>query len=282
MLFRILFLLFLLSGCSTITKPTVVEQSIETINTDPPSSDHSNEKESRPVPTAIFRPPPPAPQIVRPASVAVIPVEEKSPAIVRNTNKNSSTAKLLKVPKKFDTVLPQSEDDIANQLRTANMSFSVPDKANINDSVRIELLINLQKELQNLEKDLTESGKIYSNQVLVSKILIANITAPAFEVKNITPERQILSSSQNTSWLWTLKPLTAGKHKIDIGITALIKLNGEESEHHIKTLKKTVDIEITTTQIAYQWLLKYWQWISTTILIPLIIWIYKNRKQSKE
>lgn len=245
-----------------------------------------------PAPVISLPRPPAAPAPSRPAPVAppAPPMLSEFPP-TGSGNKPPVPEKLILVPRKKDSAkqplqitIPEIDYDaeFKRQLLNANTAVSIPERANISDDVRVELLISLQKESERLALDLSESGKRFSAPILVSRVVAATITAPDFEVKNITPERQILSKTDNTTWLWTLKPKNVGKHKIDIGVIAIIKLGNEETEHHIKTFKKTVEIEITATQIVFAWISKYWQWLASTIVIPLLLWAYKNRKKSTE
>lgn len=206
-------------------------------------------------------------------------------SVPQSTQSQSSKKpeKLILAPKK-SAAKPEIDYDaeFKKQLLNANIAVSITERANINEDVRVELLISLQKEAENLIHDLSESGKHFSSPIIVSRILSATVTAPDFEVKNITPERQILSKTDNTNWLWTLKPNKVGVHRIDIGVTAILKMDNEETEYQIKTFKKTVEIEITPAQIIFGWISKYWQWLASTIVLPLLLWAYKSRKKSTD
>jgi hypothetical protein len=222
----------------------------------------------------ILPPPPPAPMTSSPTVTE--PKINNRERLVLASKKNQP---------KIPTVITPSidyDDEFKKQLLNANTALSIPEQANITDDVRVELLISLVKEANKLALDLSESGKQFAAPVFVTRTVAVTLTAPDFEVKAVTPERQILNRTDNTTWLWTLKPKSVGKHKIDVGIVAIIKLDHEETEYQIKTFKKTVEIEITATQIIVAWFSKYWQWIVSTIVLPLLLWAYKNRKRSTE
>lgn len=220
---------------------------------------------------------------VQPPIIGRVPSIESKEAVILPAHPIPSfetikqSQKLRMIPsKKAET---KKTDDWIEQLQRATVALTVPEKSNIHDDVRVELLISLQKTADDLKKDLSESGQRYAEPLFVSRIVSATITAPDFEIKKVTPERQVLSASNNTTWLWTLRPKTSGFHKIDVGVTAIVTTNNKEIDHHMKTFKKTVEIEITSTQILLQWLSEYWEWLASTIVIPLLLWLYNLRRK---
>lgn len=168
-------------------------------------------------------------------------------------------------------------EPITKQLFTAALAFVIPDSANINDSIKAQLLIDPKKEAEGLKGQLTKKGTVTANEIKVSKVVKAAIIAPEFIVTNITEEEQILSDTEPTEWLWSLEPKKAGSHDINLTVTAIITSNGRESKHHIKTFEKTVTVEITTQQVILSWIQKYWQWLISTLLLPFGIWLYKKK-----
>lgn len=212
---------------------------------------------------------PPSPMIIAPPQPQVETQKKPIPMVPRRNEVKPAQSK------------PQAttEDWIGN-LQQANMVLSVPDTANIDEDVRVELVLSLQKAMDELRKDISESGVQHADVILVSRILEVQITAPDFDVKPITPTRQLLSSTKTNSWKWTLRAKSSGVHSIDVSVTAVVELSGARTEHHIKTFNKRVDIEITAQQLLSQWFSKYWQWLATTIIIPLFLWWFKSRRKS--
>lgn len=168
-------------------------------------------------------------------------------------------------------------DAVSKQLFSANLAFAVRDRANIDDDIKAQLLINPGRKLADLEKDLTVRGNKTSKKIQVSRVLRATLTAPDFQVTNITDEEQVLADTESTEWLWMLKPKTSGTHEINLSVTAVVKVNGRESKHHLKTFDKTIVIEITKQQVVESWFDENWKWVISTLIIPLLIFLFKER-----
>lgn len=174
---------------------------------------------------------------------------------------------------------PNKVDNVTSQLYSASMAFSVPEKANIKEDITIQLMIDPSKELKELEKSLSEPGRKSSASVKVSQVVIATLTAPDFDVQNVTPEEQAIAQTQRTEWLWTLTPKSIGKNEVKLSITAVVKLDGKDYKYHIKTYEKTILIEIKPQQRLEEWIAKYWQWLFSTLILPLGLWLYKRQKK---
>lgn len=258
-------------GCySTMSLPSI-EQAGEVRAIRIPSSEQQTPPASPPLPRVI----PPA----APIPPVYIPEGATTPRTFPHNDR------LILVPPKKQSTVPKpvpekTKPQWSEELQRANLALSIPDKSNITDDVRVELIISIEKNVQQLLSELSEPGRTSGDTLLVSRVVVAHITAPDFDVTPVTPERQALSAIGNTSWLWTLQPKSAGTHKIDVSVTAIVKLDGTDREHHIKTFKKTVEVEIKLSQLLWGWIVKYWQWLASTIVIPLAIWYFKSRRNS--
>lgn len=170
---------------------------------------------------------------------------------------------------------------ISAQLTTASMAFNVKDKANIDDIIKVQLLINPYKSVENLKRELTVAGSTTTATVKVSKIIIASLAAPHFKITKITSEEQALKENETTEWVWKLEPTEVGNHEIEVTITAVIKIDGESTPYHIRTYDQTIKVEITPKQLVDNWFKEHWEWLFSTLLIPVGVWIYTRRKKKK-
>lgn len=202
------------------------------------------------------------------------------PEVTPSPPKPTANARTLAGPGNARNTNPrQREDEVVNQLYSASMAFSAPDKANIKENITIQLLIDPSKEVKELEERLTKPGVRRGAKIKISKVIIATLSAPDFTIEQITPEEQAVAQTAPTEWLWTLIPKTIGSNDVKLTVTAVIKVDGREHKYHIKTYERTIVIEVTPQQIISNWFAKYWQWLFSTLLLPLGLWLYKRRKK---
>ena len=173
-------------------------------------------------------------------------------------------------------------NDILDQLYNAAIAFSIPELANINDNIHAELLVDITKDGQELEKQLKIEGQRFHDTVKASRIIRANLFAPDFKITNMTPDEQALSSIEPTQWQWILEPTQEGKFEVDLTITALVKIDDTATLHTLKTYNKPLVVEVTRKQKLKIWFDKYWQWFFSTLLLPLGMLIYKSKFSKKE
>ena len=171
---------------------------------------------------------------------------------------------------------------VSKQLHSANIAYSIPGRANVQDTIKIQLLIDPQQGLKSLLDALTIDGTKVGKNIKISKVVIAKVTAPEFIITEITPSEQAISDDGSTEWLWSLEPKSSGKHQVNLSITAVVTVGDQNTVHHLKTYDTIVDIEITSIQILSQWWDKYWQWVISTLLLPLGLWAWKKKFDSRK
>lgn len=168
-------------------------------------------------------------------------------------------------------------ESFTQKLFSAKLAFAMKDKANINEDIKAQLLIDPREEVKNLESQLTVDGTPLVKTIKVSKIVKATLIAPDFDVIKVTEEEQILSDAEPTEWLWKLSAKSFGKHEVNLSVTAIVKLDGREGKHHLKTFDKTITVEVTGKQLIIDWLKENYRWIISTLIIPVFVFLFKEK-----
>lgn len=206
-----------------------------------------------------------------PRSTSIDPVGSGSPPII------TSLPNLSRMAKNTPDNLT-----VAEQLYKANAVFAVPDKANIKEDIKAQLIIDPTKTVEEIKKDITVGPVRESGQIKISKIVIAKLNAPDFEIISAPAIAQAIIEDGKTEWIWGLRPKTAGIHPINLVIEAEVTVGNKMTPHLIRTFDKQVMIEITATQTLASWWNKYWQWIIATLLLPFGKWLYSQHKSKKD
>jgi len=209
---------------------------------------------------------------------ASVSIKESQALKVEPHPKKKTTKAKSKAPDK-----DQISDDIMSQLEPANMVFTVdPKRSNISEQISVTMLIDFTKSIDELKKLTKESEITSSARIEVSKVVIARVIAPDFNVVAITPEEQPVSHTSVTEWQWELIPLKTGKHEIHVSVNAEVNVDGASKVRNIETFSETIVIEITPWQVIRGWLSQYWQWLFTTLILPLGLWAWKKFKSRSE
>lgn len=214
----------------------------------------------------------PAP-VAAPAPAALPPIPRPEAYAIRE--KTTTAKKATKVKPNPEKVA----DDIISQLEPANMVFSVdPRRSNIADQISVTMLIDVSKNIEELKSIVKNAEIVTASNIEVSKVVVARVIAPDFNVIAITPEEQPISHTEVTQWEWELIPLRTGKHQIHVTVNAEVNVDGVNRVRNIETFRETVEIEITLWQVVKGWISQYWQWSFSTLLLPLGLWYWKRRE----
>lgn len=154
----------------------------------------------------------------------------------------------------------------------------------VNHSSEVSLFLNptpLPNTLNRALKNLGLPPRIGTNSVRIAEVMEAHLYASKydFEVIPITPTVQHVDSTNSTKWLWGLNSLRPGTPSLYLVLNAVVIINDEERRHTVyaKTLK--VKVEGSLLESFQGFMSEYWQWLWTTILIPVVSFYWRWRKQ---
>jgi hypothetical protein len=104
--------------------------------------------------------------------------------------------------------------------------------------------------------------------------------APAFEITALTPARQPVSRATPTEWRWNARARESGTHALHLTINAIITVDGERFPRSLDVLNREIEVEITAPQRIALFVQANWQWLAGTIVIPMALWFWTNRRTS--
>jgi hypothetical protein len=170
----------------------------------------------------------------------------------------------------------------ADQLKQASMAFTTPEVLELGESADMQLIINPTQTLEEVSRALSVSGSRVASNVLVSKVVVANVIAPDFEVTEfIRGGRQAVDPNGPTEWRWTITPKTEGNLAINVTILAVIELGSDRAEKLIKVFDRQVKVTVTPTYAIKTFVKENWQWL-WSVVVPFLIWLFmRSRKKEK-
>jgi hypothetical protein len=165
-------------------------------------------------------------------------------------------------------------DSILDQLHESTIAFNVPESVNVAEKFRIQVILDPKKQVG--EVNIEQKGIVVSSKIQVSKIITVKLIAPSFTVVSLSTEEQALAESAPTTWEWDLTPTKPGKQEVKITVDALVQVDDMSANRHITTFDQTVMIDITQQQVIVGWLKQYGQWLWSTILLPIFVFVWKR------
>lgn len=194
--------------------------------------------------------------------------------------------KNAKVNDKTDLPVQNTKSEIGK------LAYSIPDKMKVGKFYTITLRITKENNVQQLIvgeskisiNDTTIKSTITLENVRVSSVMSAEVVGEeeAFEIRALSTELQNIEDVGYTEWQWSIKPKKSGAKFLKMVVKVRINTDGEQLYKDIKVYEGKINIELNAGFSIWGFITQYWQWIMTTIIIPLIVWFWKKREDKKK
>jgi hypothetical protein len=166
-------------------------------------------------------------------------------------------------------------------LEKANKVFLAPETIKLEKSSEISLVIDLSKDVDKIKAELEGVGKL-GEKIQINRVVVAKLLAPDFEVIEVIKDgRQLLDLKGPTEWRWTVTPRKLGEYKVNVVVTAVIEIGNDRAERLIQVFDQEVTVFVTPGDAAKFFFTKNWQWLWSTLVLPLGLWYWKNRRNKK-
>lgn len=195
-------------------------------------------------------------------------------------------------PKKKIKIKPTPEPKVEKfkieEKHKVQEQFIIPKKSDkngqlvysIEDTMKLGINYNVVVRILNGKSDEIGLGLDKSNlqDIKTSSNMEVEMVDPdkAFNITANNSQTQIVDSLEYTEWTFIVKPILAGSHPLTI-TSSIIQENGKKEKTYSQVIYVKNDV-IVTAKGFWQ---TYWQWVFSTIIIPLSIWLYNQNKKSK-
>lgn len=179
-----------------------------------------------------------------------------------------------------------SELDAAlSKLPTGTIAHQVPTSIPLEGQSKATLILSPEATYEDFQTKLSTFFPIKLVDVKIGQKMRATLKGTNSHLSITAHEtaEQAISFEKDTEWNWTITPNKPGKEIVILTLEILLKIDGNESYRSIESYSEK--IEITTTPWTHtQYFVKAnWQYIITTLLIPLIGYVFARwRKKGNE
>lgn len=221
----------------------------------------------------------------------VLSVEEpKVDQLVRNIedfgNGSQKTKNLTDRKKK---IVDLTDDSQISNPKEGIMAYSLPTEMRVGKSYNIKLRISKEKDKiklirnnssNNLQTDTNYSITIES--VRVEPLMTAELFGDkkAFEINPVSTELQNIEDKGYTEWEWQVIPIKSGIRFLKLIVRVRVRVEDVITFKDITVFDRNIRVKSNIGYVSSNFITEYWQWLMTTIIIPLIIWFW-NRKNKK-
>lgn len=180
---------------------------------------------------------------------------------------------------RFDEV-----DDALQELIAGNVAFNTPERMQFHETRAVALIASAQLDPSTLSQELRRriggNDPVAVQGVQMAPLMEAQLVgAPAFDVMAVGPTRQAVSRAAPTEWRWTVRAAETGRHSLNLTINAVVTVDNERFPRSLNVLNRDIEVYITAPQRVGMFLSGNWQWLLGTIVIPLAVWFWTNRRK---
>lgn len=160
--------------------------------------------------------------------------------------------------------------------------YSIPDSMTVGKTFEVFARISHSRDTVTITENVT--GEVRTSVIPVSEVMEVELVDPGpegdknFSITKNNDGRQMIEEGETyTEWRWDVTPVKSGNKTLKIVVSVI---RGSERKQTVYVDEVVVNANIKhETKNFFE---KYWQWLTTTIVIPFIVWLYKRRKKEKE
>lgn len=132
--------------------------------------------------------------------------------------------------------------------------------------------------------DVTLDSKITIENIRVERTMTAQLLSEdgAFKISKMNTDSQVIEDAGYTEWSWIVVPINSGDNYLKMIIKIKVVSGKEIYYKDIVVFEKNIKVKTNVSLGVKSWISQYWQWLMTTIIIPLVIFFYKKRKNKEE
>jgi hypothetical protein len=171
--------------------------------------------------------------------------------------------------------LPVILEQELKRIPVGRVVFNPPDEMRVGVRERIEVRISKDLDAE-MCFALKGRGVVQIEDIKVSELMKVRMSGSDFDITSLNEEEQFIGSQGFTEWVWDIIPQKSGNKVLHLHVTLRIRLpHGEERKDH-PVLDKSVLVKVNHLYSTKVFVITYWKWIATAIILPMMGFIWKT------
>lgn len=158
-----------------------------------------------------------------------------------------------------------------------HIAYKIPNEMSVRSTYQV--IVRISKSTVHIYENL--NGDVKTSSIPISETMEVKVIDPSpsdnkmFEIiPDNTPIQLVENNEHVTQWTFNVTPIRSGTSKLKVVISTIT--NGFTKE---VVYEDEVKVKIDITKSIPFFIATYWQWLLTTLIIPIIIWYNKFRKK---
>ncbi|MBV8546907.1 MAG: hypothetical protein JO088_19375 [Acidobacteria bacterium] len=165
-------------------------------------------------------------------------------------------------------------DQRFQKLNPGELLISGPHEMRVATPEPFILRIASKGQSDGIGSGLPSGGQTSMSELHVTPTMRAELTGTGFTILKTSDERQIIGGGSFTEWSWQVTPTESGNR--ELVATVYVELDSRS-----KGFPKRWPVHVSADigQSLSHFLASNWQWLSSTLLIPLVVFFWRQRKK---
>lgn len=167
-----------------------------------------------------------------------------------------------------------------DNLVRGKLSYNIPDTMDVGKQYIAK--VSVTKALSEVVLLYGFSKKEIKKTIIVDSIAISSRVEVSlidpleenFFIKSVNKSLQTVDTKSNTVWKWYVKPNKVGKNPLELVVSTRVADHFGSDYRDIPVFSKTINVKSNYWYSTKSFFSKNWQYIFSSVLIPLAIWIY--------
>lgn len=172
--------------------------------------------------------------------------------------------------------VPSAVDRLRDEMPSANIVFNTPGIVGYGSTATIELKLSATKTPDQLSDMIDQPGVKETASVKISNEMEARLVGEQFAITAVTKELQPVSATGLTQWTWDIAPKQLGQQELHLSLDAIVKIGDHQDTYTLQTFNRAIVVNVVWPASAIAFLAKYWQWVCTAVVFPVIVWLAKR------
>lgn len=165
------------------------------------------------------------------------------------------------------------------ELSPGEIVFTAPETMRVADTSEVSLRIAAKNHTDGILEGLTDGVTSTAVQEHITPVMEARLDGGSgVDVQTLGKDAQSVAGGGFAEWRWNVTPKRSGAQKLTVSIIAhLTYPDGHDVPKTIRTLTRNVTVSANVGNSIGGFFASYWQWLTTTLIIPIAIFFYRRR-----
>jgi hypothetical protein len=160
-----------------------------------------------------------------------------------------------------------------------NVVYKIPKDMTVRTTYQV--IVRISKSTLNIYENL--NGEVKTSSIPITETMevkLIDVSPSDRKMFDIIADNSAVQLVENgeevTQWSWNITPIRSGKSKLKVVVSVI--RNGITKE---TVYVDDVSVKADVSKSVPLFIGNYWQWLFSTLLLPIFYWLYAKRKKKK-